>query len=83
MLAKHDRALANTDALTADEIGWRPSKNSSAIGWHLDHQPAVAHYMIRSLTADESCLYPDLEALMDSAVSETRRGWPAAPRTIL
>ncbi len=78
LLAEYDRALANTDALTgdltADEIAWRPNEHSSAIGWHLGHQPAVAHYMIRNLTAAEPRLDPELEALMDSATPETQRG---------
>ena len=69
LLAEYDRALAYTDELRADltpeQIAWRPHEASSGIGWHLGHQPAVAHYLIRNLTAAEPRLDPELEALMD------------------
>ncbi len=78
LLVEYDRALAYTgdlvDGLTADEVAWRPDEQSSAIGWHLGHQPAVAHFMVRNLTAAEASLDPELDALMDSATAEADRG---------
>lgn len=78
LLVEYDRALAYTadlwDGLTAEEVRWRPDEQSSAIGWHLGHQPAVAHFMVRNLTAAEASLDPELDALMDSATAEADRG---------
>lgn len=78
LLREYGRALAYTDELwrdlTPEEITWRPSENSSAIGWHLGHQAHVAHFMIRNLTAAEPSPDPDLDGLMDSANPEKFRG---------
>lgn len=78
LLGEYDRAIAYTEALyddlTHDEVVWRPSPQSSAIGWHLGHQAAVAHYMVRNLTAAEPPLDPALDRLMDSATPEPDRG---------
>ena len=60
--------------LTDEEIRWRPHEESSAIGWHLGHQAAVAHYMVRNLTAAEPSPDPGLDGLMDSATPERDRG---------
>ena len=78
LLTEYDRSLAYTDQLwrdlDADEVRWRPVPDSSAIGWHLGHQAAVAHYMMRNLTAAEPSLDPSIDALMDSATEERQRG---------
>jgi hypothetical protein len=78
LLREYDRARAYTDELwkdlRPDEVIWRPSENSSAIGWHLGHQAHVAHFMIRNLTAAEPSPAPELDALMDSARPERFRG---------
>ncbi len=78
LLVEYDRALAYTaelwSDLSPDEVAWRPDAQSSAIGWHLGHQPAVAHFMVRNLTAAEPSLDPELDALMDSATAESDRG---------
>ena len=78
LLAEYDRALSWTDSLwqdlTADQVVWRPEPESSAIGWHLGHQAAVAHFMLRNLTAAEPSPDPELDALMDSATPEHDRG---------
>src|SRR5689334_12329833 len=77
LLREYDRARAYTDQLwrdlTPDEVTWRPHENSSAIGWHLGHQAAVAHYMIRNLTAAEPSPDPALDPLLDSATDEQTR----------
>ncbi len=78
LLAEYERALAYTESLwsdlSADEVTWRPHEESSAIGWHLGHQAAVAHYMVRNLTAAEPPLDAELDRLMDSATPEPERG---------
>ncbi len=78
LLGEYDRALAYTDELWADlsahEVQWRESDDASAIGWHLGHQPAVAHYMVRNLTAAEPSPNDELDQLMDSATPEPNRG---------
>ncbi len=78
LLSEYDRALRYTEALWADlsteEVHWRESAEASAIGWHLGHQPAVAHFMVRNLTAAEPAIDADLDALMDSATAEADRG---------
>lgn len=87
LLDEYDRALAHTDdlrdGLTPEQIAWRPSEDSSAIGWHLGHQPAVAHFMVRNLTAAEPSLDIELDGLMDSATPERDRGaLPALDRLL-
>lgn len=78
LLTEYDRAISYTADLwadlTTDEVQWRPNENSSAIGWHLGHQPAVAHFMVRNLTAAEPSPDPELDGLMDSATEEADRG---------
>jgi hypothetical protein len=78
LLDEYERALAYTTELVSDlspdEIVWRPDEQSSAIGWHLGHQPAVAHFMVRNLTAAEPRIDAELEMLMDSATAEPERG---------
>lgn len=78
LLAEYERALAHTESLWADltdeELRWRPHPESSAIGWHLGHQAAVAHFLVRNLTAAEPSPDPELDAVMDSATPERDRG---------
>jgi hypothetical protein len=77
LMTEYERALAYTDDLwrdlTREEIHWRPHKDSSAVGWHLGHQPAVAHFMVRNLTAAEPNIDAKLDRLMDGATSEPDR----------
>ena len=78
LLHEYDRAISWTDSLwtdlSADQVVWRPHEESSAIGWHLGHQAAVAHFMLRNLTAAEPSPDPELDGLMDSATLEVDRG---------
>lgn len=78
LFVEHDRALGYTDDLwsdlTVDEVRWRPSPGSSAIGWHLGHQAAVSHFMVRNLTAAEPPIDAELDRLMDGATAEPDRG---------
>lgn len=72
------RAWEYTDALWSDldvtALDWRANEDSSAIGWHLGHQAAVAHFTVRNLLAAEPSPDPELDALMDSATPERNRG---------
>jgi hypothetical protein len=78
LLHEYEAAIAYTAALYTDltdaELHWRSGPNASAIGWHLGHQAAVAHFMVRNLTAAEPSIDPALDALMDSATPESQRG---------
>ena len=78
LLDEYSTALAYTHSLVVDmsddEIHWRPVPKSSAIGWHLGHQAAVAHFMVRNLTAAEPSPDPSLDGVMDGATEETQRG---------
>ncbi len=78
LLDEYDRARAWTDQLTADlddpAFFWRPSPTSSAIAWHLGHQAAVNHFLIRNLMSAEPSPDPELDAVFDSATPEIDRG---------
>jgi hypothetical protein len=77
LMVEYERALHYTDVLIDglgdDELVWRPVPESSAIAWHLGHQAAVAHYMIRNLTAAEPPIDSAMDAVMDSATAEVDR----------
>ena len=78
LLTEYERALAYTESLyaglTDDQIRWRAGDEASGIGWHLGHQAAVAHYLVRNLTAAEPLIDREHDALMDSATPEPARG---------
>lgn len=78
LLHEYDQARAWTDQLTADlsdtTFYWRPSPQSSAIAWHLGHQAAVNHFLIRNLLSAEPSPDPALDAVFDSATPEVDRG---------
>ena len=67
-------SLALVGGLTAEQVVWRPNADSSAISWHLGHQGAVAHYMVRNLTAAEVSFDPGFDSVFDSATPEPERG---------
>ena len=78
LIGEYELALAHTDELTRglddEQLFWRPNESSSAIGWHLVHQPAVADFLLRNLTAAAPRLDPELELIADSATPEKARG---------
>lgn len=86
LLDEYDRALAYTESLWRDLpdelVGWRPRPDFSPIGWHLGHQAAVAHFMVRNLTAAEPSPDAGVEPLMDSAIPEAQRGALPSPDRI-
>lgn len=72
--AAQDYSLELVDGLDDAQIAWRPNENSSAIGWHLGHQAAVNHYLVRNLTAAEVTFDGDFDRVFDSATPEPDRG---------
>jgi DinB superfamily len=85
LVDEYRRALDYTESLwrdlPADDVVWRPKDEFSPIGWHLGHQAAVAHFMVRNLTAAEPSPDPELDGLMDSATPEVNRvGLPSVGR---
>ena len=78
LIEEHRLAQAYSTSLVADlgaeQIAWRPNENSSAIGWHLGHQGAVNHYMVRNLTAAEVTFDEAFDKIFDSATPEPYRG---------
>lgn len=60
--------------LSQDEVSWRPDENSSSMAWHLGHQGAVNHYLVRNLTAAEVSFDRGFDAVFDSATTEPDRG---------
>jgi hypothetical protein len=69
-----DYSLALVAGLTPAQIAWRPHERSSAIGWHLGHQAAVTHYLVRNLASAEPSLNPEFDRLFDAATDEPHRG---------
>lgn len=69
--------------LTEEQVLWRPNEDSSAIGWHLGHQAAVRHFMVRNLTAAEPSINKEFDAVFDSATVEQQRGdLPSVPEIL-
>ncbi|GIX49281.1 MAG: hypothetical protein KatS3mg131_3492 [Candidatus Tectimicrobiota bacterium] len=75
---EYDLARRYTECLYADlreaEVQWRPAPKSSAIAWHLGHQAAVNHYLLRNLVDAEPSLNPRFDAFFDAANPEETRG---------
>ena len=75
---EYDRALEYTRHLYEDlpeaDVLWRPREKSSAIAWHLGHQAAVNHFLLRNLFDAEPSIEPRYDALFDAANPEENRG---------
>ena len=75
---EYDLALQYTRSLYEDlpeaDIQWRPMPKSSAIAWHLGHQAAVNHFLLRNLFDAEPSIEPRFDALFDAANPEENRG---------
>jgi hypothetical protein len=75
---EYDQARRYTQSLYADlpeaDIQWRPAPKSSGIGWHLGHQAAVTHFLLRNLLAAEPSLNPQFDTLFDASTPEEQRG---------
>ena len=75
---EYDLARRYTQVLYEDlseaDAQWRPSPQSSSIAWHLGHQAATAHFVLRNLINAEASLNPAYDALFDSASPVASRG---------
>ena len=75
---EYDLARRYTQSLYADlpetDVYWRPAPKSSGIGWHLGHQAAINHVLVRNVLAAEPSLNPQFDALFDAATPEEQRG---------
>ena len=75
---EYDLALRYTRGLYEDlpeaDVQWRPIEKSSAIAWHLGHQAAVNHFLLRNLFDAEPSIEPHYDALFDAANPEENRG---------
>jgi len=75
---EYDLARRYTQSLYADlpeaDVFWRPAPKSSGIGWHLGHQAAINHCLVRNLLAAEPSCNPQFDALFDAATPEEQRG---------
>src|SRR4030095_2860251 len=84
---EYDRARRYTQSLYADlpeaDVQWRPAPKSSGIGWHLGHQAAVNHFLVRNLLAAEPSLNPQLASLFAAVTPEEQRGTLPPLRAIL
>ena len=72
-LARHYTQNLYAD-LPEAAVHWRPAPKSSGIGWHLGHQAAVNHFLVRNLLAAEPSLNPQFDALFDAVTPEEQRG---------
>ena len=75
---EYDLARQYTQSLYEDlpesDVQWRPKPKSSAIAWHLGHQAAVNHFLLRNLFDAEPSIEPRFDALFDAANPEENRG---------
>lgn len=75
---EYDLARLYTQCLYEDlsepDVQWRPKPKSSAIAWHLGHQAAVNHFLLRNLFDAEPSINPRFDALFDAANPEENRG---------
>ena len=84
---EYDLARRYTQSLYADlpeaDVQWRPAPRSSGIGWHLGHQAAINHFLVRNLLAAEPSVNPQFDALFDAVTPEEQRGTLPPLRAIL
>ena len=69
--------------LSETQVQWRPSPTGSGIAWHLGHQAATNHVLLRNLIAAEPSLNPTFDAVFDAATApQTRDHLPCLPDII-
>jgi len=75
---EYDLARRYTQTLYEDlddtAVHWRPTPQSSSIAWHLGHQGAVTHVLVRNLIDAEPSLNPQFDRLFDAANPQENRG---------
>jgi hypothetical protein len=87
LLEQYEAARRWSHSLIADlddeQLQWRPDEQASAIAWHLGHQAAVNHHLVRNLVAAEPSFAPELDVVFDSATPEpARRDLPGRDRIL-
>lgn len=63
------------DDLDESTIMWRPSYQGSSIGWHLGHQAAVNHYVLRNWVNRDGSIDPTFDGIFDAATEEIGRAF--------
>ena len=75
---EYDLARRYTHSLYEDlseaDVQWRPVPKSSSIAWHLGHQAAAAHALVRNFIEAEASLNPRFDVLFDAANPQENRG---------
>lgn len=66
-------SLSLINDLTPDQVHWRPDEHGSSMAWHLGHQGAVNHYLVRNLTSAEVTFNAGFDKVFDSATPEPER----------
>jgi hypothetical protein len=67
--------LSLYDDMDESSIMWRPSYQGSSIGWHLGHQAAVNHYVLRNWINRDGSINPVFDRVFDAATEEIGRGF--------
>ena len=67
--------LSLYDGLPESSVMWRPSHQSSSIGWHLGHQAAVNHYTLRNWINRDGSINPHFDRIFDAATDEISRAF--------
>lgn len=84
---EYDLARRYTHSLYEDlsdtDVQWRPGPKSSSIAWHLGHQAAAAHGLVRNFIEAEVSLNPHFDAFFDAANPQENRGNLPPPAEIV
>jgi hypothetical protein len=67
--------LSLYDDLDESAVMWRPSHQSSSIGWHLGHQAAVNHYVLRNWVNRDGSINAAFDRIFDAETEEIGRGF--------
>ena len=80
-ILRHEYELARQytlslyDDLDESSVMWRPSYQGSSIGWHIGHQAAVNHYVLRNWVNRDGSINPAFDSVFDAATEEIGRGF--------
>jgi len=67
--------LSLYDDLDEATVMWRPSDQGSSIGWHLGHQAAVNHHVLRNWVNRDGSIDPAFDRIFDAATEEIGRAF--------
>jgi DinB family protein len=65
--------LSLYDDLDESTVMWRPSYQGSSIGWHLGHEAAVNHYVLRNWVNRDGSIDHAFDRIFDAATDEIGR----------